>query len=260
MWAEDHAEIHPDAPTYHEAVARGVSFAGAIKAAWPGAPVSGSVSYGWQGFVNFQNAPDASGEFLSYYLDEMRAAEGAAGQRLLDFLDLHWWPEAQGGGLRVTVADASPAVAAARVQAPRSLWDASFHEASWINDTLAPLGESIRLLPRVKDRIAAHYPGTRLALSAWYYGGGGDISGAIATADVLGILGREGVDLAALELPEGGGDDSFTLAGFSTFVGYDGAGRASATRRWRPAAATWPAPRSTRASTRPARRGSWWWR
>ena len=47
-----------------------------------------------------------------------------------------------------------------------------------------------------KDQIAAHYPGTGLAFTEWNYGGGDHISGAIAYADVLGIFGREGVDLA----------------------------------------------------------------
>lgn len=221
LWAEDHPEIHPAALTYADIIARDTSFAKAIKAAWPGVAVTGSVSYGWQGFMNLQNAPDANGEFLTYYLDQMKVAEDTGGARLLDYLDLHWWPEAKGGGVRVIEADASPAVANARVQAPRSLWDDTFHEDSWINDTLS--GDTIHLIPRAKSRITAHYPGTKLAFSAWYFGGGADISGAIATADALGIFGREGVDLAALELPEAGGDDTFTLAGFSAFRGYDGA-------------------------------------
>ena len=56
----------------------------------------------------------------------------------------------------------------------------------------------IRLIPRTKDRIDAHYPGTGMAFTEWNYGGGGHISGAVASADVLGIFGREGVGLADL--------------------------------------------------------------
>ena len=64
----------------------------------------------------------------------MREAEStSAGRRLVDVLDLHWYPEARGGGVRITEADASAAVAAARVQAPRSLWDPGYAETSWIS-------------------------------------------------------------------------------------------------------------------------------
>ena len=92
----------------------------------PGALVFGPVSYGWQGFVRLQDAPDAGGrDFLDFYLDAMREAEGRARRRLVDVLDLHWYPEARGGGVRITEANNTAAVAEARVQAPRSLWDPS---------------------------------------------------------------------------------------------------------------------------------------
>jgi hypothetical protein len=225
LWAEDHAHIHPAPATYEESVTRGVTYSKALKAVWPGVPVTGSVSYGWLGFISFQNAPGSQGqgEFLSYYLAQMQAAEVASGQRLLDYLDTHWWPEAQGDGERIISAGSSPAVVEARLQAPRSLWDPSYREVSWISDWLEGSGETIALIPRLKSRIDQHYPDTRLAFSAWYFGGGNHISGAIATADVLGIFGREGVDLAAVELSDDE-DDAFTLAGFRAFLDYDGAG------------------------------------
>src|SRR6185295_8000296 len=53
-------------------------------------------------------------------------------------------------------------------------------------------------LPRLKDKITANYPGTRLALTEYNYGSGGHISGAIAQADVLGIFGRENIFVATL--------------------------------------------------------------
>jgi mannan endo-1,4-beta-mannosidase len=45
----------------------------------------------------------------------------------------------------------------------------------------------------LKGKIAAHYPGTKLAFTEYNYGAGGDISGGIAQADVLGIFGQQGV-------------------------------------------------------------------
>ena len=189
----------------------------------PKALVFGPVNYGWQGFVKLQDAPDAQGrDFLDFYLQQMRLAEQKAGHRLLDVLDVHWYPEARGGNVRVCEDDARPEVAAARVQAPRSLWDPSYTEKSWITQwsTRGP----IRLLPRLREKIEKNYPGTRLAITEYYYGGGADISGGLAQADVLGIFGREGVFAAAL-WHTGRTDDRFIHAAFAMYRNCDGKGR-----------------------------------
>lgn len=224
LWAATHAAIHPDPVSYAELADRAVAYASAIKAVAPDALVSGPVNYGFWGFETLQSAPDATanGHFLEWWLDQMAEAEVAAGRRLVDFLDLHWYPEARGGGVRITGSDTSAAVAEARVQAPRSLWDPTYTEDSWItNDYLhAP----IRLLRATQERIDAHYPGTGLAVTEWNYGGGGHISGAVATADVLGVFGREGVAMASLW--ELNADESYTYAAFRAFRNYDGAGGA----------------------------------
>ena len=198
LWASTHPRIRPTGKvTYAELVQRTEELAGAIKSVAPGALVFGPVSYGWQGFVRLQDAPDAGGrDFLDFYLDSMREAEGRARRRLVDVLDLHWYPEARGGTVRITEANNTAAVAEARVQAPRSLWDAGYSENSWISID-ARVG-AIRLLPRMREKIAAHYPGTLLAITEYNYGGGDHVSGAVAQADVLGIFGREDVFAATL--------------------------------------------------------------
>jgi hypothetical protein len=222
LWASTHARIRPTGKlTYAEAVERTTAFAAAIKSVAREALVFGPVSYGWQGFVSLQDAPDRAGrDFLDFYLDSMREAEGRHGRRLVDVLDLHWYPEAKGGGVRITENNSSPAVAAARVQAPRSLWDPGYSETSWISVD-ARVG-AIRLLPRMREKIAAHYPGTLLAITEYNYGGGGDVSGAIAQADVLGIFGREDVFAAALW--DLGSTTSFIDGAFAAYCNFDGAG------------------------------------
>lgn len=222
LWSATHAEVHPNAVGYAELVNRSVDYAKAIKRGWPGAKVAGPVSYGFYGFETLQNAPDQAGKgnFLDWYLDQMKAADQANGGRLLDDLDLHWYPEARGGGVRITGTDTGAAVVVARVQAPRSLWDPTYVEDSWITTDYGY--GPIRLLPRTNDRIAAHYPGTGLAVTEWNYGGGADISGAVASADVLGIFGREGVSMAAMWPLNG--DEAYTYAAFKAFRNYDGAG------------------------------------
>src|SRR6185369_9402983 len=105
---------------------------------------------------------------------------------------------------------------------PRSLWDPNYREDSWImRDSLH---EPIRLLPRLKEKIAHNYPGTKLAVTEYNYGGGNHISGAIAQADVLGIFGRDGV-FAANEWPLAS-DESYIAAAFKMFRNFDGAGSA----------------------------------
>src|SRR3974390_210127 len=48
----------------------------------------------------------------------------------------------------------------------------------------------------MKSWAAAYYPGTRIGITEYNWGGEGAINGATAQADILGIFGREGLDLA----------------------------------------------------------------
>lgn len=223
LWSKTHAEIHPDPTTYDELCTRNVTYGTMVKNIWPEAKVTGFVSYGYTGYVSLQNAPDAAGkgDFTEYYLDQMKAAEATAGHRVVDYLDLHWYPEATGGGKRITGTDVTPDSVTARVQAPRSLWDASYKETSWIVDNV--LKEPIQLISRMNDKIAAHYPGTGLAITEWNYGGGQDISGAVAAADVLGIFGSYGVAIASYWAL---GNETFANAAFRAYRNFDGAGAA----------------------------------
>ena len=220
LWSGTHAEIHPTPVTYAELVQKSIDFASAIKAVEPGSKIFGPVNYGYNGYVNLQNATDANGQdFQSYYLQQMKTASDAAGQRLLDVLDVHWYTEAQTpGGVQVGGSQSTPDVVAARVQAPRSLWDPTYTENSWITQTQT--NGPIQLIPTLDNKIAQNYPGTKLAITEYNYGGGADISGAIAQADTLGIFGREGV-FAAAEWPLTA-NESFIQGGFAAFRNYDG--------------------------------------
>jgi hypothetical protein len=221
IWAETHSEIHPDKVTYAELVQKSTDFAAGIKGAAPKALVFGPVNYGWQGMVDLQKAPDANGrDFIEFYLDSMKAAEATAGQRLLDVLDVHWYPEAQGDGRRIDDDGVTAGEVEARLQAPRSLWDKSYKETSWIADA-AGVGP-IYLLPRLQAKIDQRYPGTKLSISEYNYGAGGDISGGIAQADVLGVYGREGLFAASVWLMSA--TNTFLYAGFAMYRNYDGNG------------------------------------
>ncbi|WP_437931817.1 glycoside hydrolase family 44 protein [Sorangium sp. So ce291] len=220
LWHHTHERIHPEPVTYAELVDKNIEFASAIKDAAPNALVTGFVSYGYLGYVTLQGAPDADGNFIEYYLDAMKAAEASEGHRLVDVLDLHWYPEVHANDERITGEDASPESVEARVQAPRSLWDPTYVEDSWIANDI--LHGPIALIPWLQGLIDAHYPGTRLGFTEYNYGGGKDISGAIAEADVLGIFGREGVFLATIW--DWSEEAVMTRAGMRAFTSYDGQG------------------------------------
>src|SRR6185436_7835768 len=99
-----------------------------------------------------------------------------------------------------------------------SLWDPSYVETSCISQD-AGVG-AIRLLPRLREKIAAHAPGTRLAMTEYNYGGGAHISGGLAQADALGIFGREGVFAAAFWSTAS--SEPFVDAAFAVYCNFDG--------------------------------------
>ncbi len=220
LWSDTHAEVHPDPVKYAELVAKTIDYAGGVKAVAPNTLVFGPVNYGYYGFVRLQGAPDANNrDFLTYFLQKMKQAEASKGKRLLDVLDLHWYPEAKSSdNIRIDGPQTTPTVVAARLQAPRSLWDRTYKEHSWITEDW--LNGPIDLLPSLKTKIAHNYPNTKLAFTEYNYGAGHHISGGIAQADVLGIFGRDGVFAAtqfALETKE-----AFVQGAFRMYRNYDG--------------------------------------
>jgi hypothetical protein len=224
LWDSTHAEIHPSATTYAELWSKDLEYATAVKGVWPSAPVTGPVSYGWEGYETLQNAPDSAkdGNFLDWWLHQVHVADAAAGYDVINDLDLHWYPEATDpSGTRITGTDTTPAEVVAREQAPRSLWDKSYVEDSWITEDSLN-GKGIDLIPRLDGQIAAHNSGMNLDFTEWNYGGGQDISGGIATADVLGIFGRYGVHAAAMWPLNA--NESYTYGAFEMYRNYDGKG------------------------------------
>ncbi len=207
LWSSTHSEVHPNATTYSELLNDTINYSSAIKNVEPNALVYGAVNYGFLGYYNLQNAPDAGqhssdGWFLDYYLKGMAAASAAAGKRLLDVLDVHWYADAGG------------------IQAPRSLWDPTYNENTWITQyyTNGP----IELIPRLKAMIAADYPGTKLSISEYNNGNGDTIIGGIMQADTLGIFGSQGMYSAnEWQLQT---NESYIAAAFNMFRNYNGAG------------------------------------
>lgn len=229
IWSTTHPLLHPQKTSYWELMNKSETLAYSILKIDPNAMILGPVSYGWNGFLSLQDAPDSAdanqslGTFLDFYLDQMKYIESRDGERLLHVLDVHWYPEAQGGGnpstglgaKRITENDITPASIDARLQAPRSLWDPSYVEQSWItNNSKAP----IRLIPWLQEKITKHYPGTKIGISEYDYGAGDHISGGLAMADVLGVFGKNDVFLASYN----GDLKPYNQAALKIYRNYDG--------------------------------------
>jgi hypothetical protein len=221
LWATTHAPIHPDAATYAEVVARSVEYATMLRDAWNEAEVSAFVGYGWLDFLSLQGAPDSAqnGDFVEYYLQAMSDASDTAGERLIDYLDVHWYPEVYDESVRVIGNGVTPALVEGRVQVSRSLWDTTYVEDTWIGNSIL---QPIALIPRLLAKIEQSFPGTKLSISEWTYGGGTHPSGAVAAADALGAFGRNGVALAGFR--SRADDDAYILGAFRAFRDYDGQG------------------------------------
>jgi len=222
LWPYTHPRIHPNQTGCQELISMSVALASAVKNIDPFAEIFGPVLYGFSAYESLQSSPDWNsvkgrcGWFIDYYLDQMCQASDAQGRRLLDVLDVHWYPEARGDGNRITdfLASYSRENAEARMQAPRTLWDAGYCEDSWIGQWKKSY---LPILPKIQNSINTYYPGTKLAITEFYYGAPEHISGGVAMADVLGIFGKFGLYMSNYW----GDDGSFVSAAYKIYRNYD---------------------------------------
>ena len=227
LWNSTHRDVHPAGTTYDEMRNQTYSFAAAVKSADPSAKTLGPVEWGWCGYL--YSAADGCGPgtdasahgnvpFVAWYLQQMKAYEQQHGVRILDYLDLHYYPAQDKVALSDDVGAATQAL---RLRSTRSLWDPAYIDESWISNTQTG-GVTVQLIPRMKQWIASNYPGTRLAITEYNWGALGDINGALAQADVLGIFGREALDLATLWSPPTSGQPG--AYAFRMYRNYDAVG------------------------------------
>lgn len=226
LWNSTHLEVQgPNPVSSANYIAKTITLTKALKDQFPAMMIFGPVHYGFQGIYNWQGelsaTPDGANWFPDKYLPALKTASDTYGKPLIDVYDFHWYSEATDGSTRVTNLTASTLTNAqvqAIVQSPRSLWDPTYTENSWITNDV--LGEPIRLLPRLQAKIDAEFPGTRISITEYENGGDNHIAGTIAQADNLGVFGAQGVFAATL-WPLG--NCPYILAGFRVFRGFDGA-------------------------------------
>ena len=245
FWNGIHRDVHPNPTTYDDITVAGIAVAKAVKAGDPTAEVSGPVIASWMAYfyswkdcnVGWSSPPHwvyngnpvdrlAHGNvpFLEYYLQQFKAAEDADPNhtRFLDYLDLHTYLSPY------TFASAGSSVQQqAMINSTRGLWDPTYtdpgltdpDDASGNAQPVPPM-----IIPRMKAWIAKNYPGTKTASTEYNWGMQDHISGAVAQADLLGIFGREGLDLATIwGLPDPNTQKP-GLNAFKIYRNYDSAG------------------------------------
>jgi len=232
LWHEIHRDLHPKPVGYDEIFSLSRQYAAMIKSVDPDAQVTGPVLSHWSSFFNsaldnFEFGVDRKAHggvpFLEWYLQEMQKAEKQSGHRLLDYVDVHFYPETRAGKDRQRIVldtedEGDQDIQAARLRSTRALWDNTYDDESWIK-------QPVRLIPWLKEIVAKDYPGTKIAITEYRWGPFGAMSSSLAQADVLGIFGREGLDMAAFW--NAGSKHFFgspTEFAFKCYLNYDGQG------------------------------------
>lgn len=216
LWNIAHRDVHPNALTYDELKTRTETYAPAVKAGDASAKTLGPSDWGWSAYFDTGVPGDLAAHgnvpLGEWYLQQMQAYEQIHHVRLLDYFDEHYYPQADGVSL-LPAGDA--ATQALRLRSTRSLWDPTYTDESWI-------GQVVQAVPLFHSWIDASYPGTKLAIGEYNWGGLESMNGALAEADVLGIFGRERVDLAAIWDPPAASQPG--AYAFRMYRNYDGNG------------------------------------
>ena len=234
IWHASHRDVHPAGAKMQEVRDKMIAYATMIKSNDTKALVGGPDEWNFEGYLlsgfdeqtqsqsgNFDLHPDrdANGgtDYLPYILDQLHKYEMAGHPRLLDIFSVHYYPQDRFNSDAGIFSDnVSSAVQLARNVSTRSLWDPNYTDDSYLGDN----GFKINLIPRLKGWVGTYYPNTLIALNEYSWGAEGHISGATAQADVLGIFGREGLDMACRwEAPAAG---SPVANAFKMYRNYDG--------------------------------------
>jgi hypothetical protein len=197
LWHETHRDVHPQPVGYDELLDRTLRYGTAVRRADPAAIIAGPALWGWPAYFysaidkveGFRRHPDrrAHGDvpLLPWYLRKLREHEQKTGVRILDVVDVHFYPQGEGIGIESS-GGTDPETSARRVRSVRALWDPSYRDESFI-------GEPVRLLPRLREWIAAEYPGRAISIGEYNFGAEGHISGGLALAEALGRFAEAGI-------------------------------------------------------------------
>jgi hypothetical protein len=204
LWDSTHRDVHPIGAAMTEVFTNFCNYATMVKGIDPNALVAGPEEWGWPGYLysgydqqwsganndyNPADYPDRKAhggwDFGPWFLSQVQQRSQAAGRRLLDVFTLHCYP--QEGNVGNNAVDSATELL--RNQSTRVFWDTNYVDPSWINSVIA-------LIPRMRSWVTTNYPGTKIGITEYNWGAEPYINGATAQADILGIFGSQGLDLA----------------------------------------------------------------
>lgn len=204
IWFSTQRDVHPVGPTMQEILGKILQYSGMVKSNDPNALVCAPEEWGWSGYFysgydqqwsgahndyNPADYPDrkANGgeDYMPWLLGQLHQHDLTNGGRSIDYFTLHCYPQ-EGD---VSGSDASPTTALLRNQSTRIFWDSNYVDPSWINAV-------VMLIPRMQGWVGSNYPGTKLGITEYNWGAESSMNGATAQADILGIFGWKGLDLA----------------------------------------------------------------
>jgi hypothetical protein len=228
LWNSTHIDVHPEPTSYEELLKKTIRYATEIRKVNPDAKIAGPALWGWPAYffsakdqsAGFWVKPDrrAHGDkpFLAWFLEKLYAYEIQTGIKMLDILDIHFYPQAPNIGGPGNGGYTDPVTSQLRIRSTRSLWDPSYKDESWIDDR-------IELLPRMKSLIDKYYPGLTISIGEYNFGAEKDISGGIALAEALGQFTRfNGLESAYYWTYPPNKSPAFFA--FSAYRNYDGKG------------------------------------
>ncbi|MBZ4399094.1 MULTISPECIES: GH44 family glycoside hydrolase EpsB [unclassified Myxococcus] len=226
LWNSTHRDVFPEPLTYDGLLSRTIAYGTAVRKADPDALIAGPAEWGWTNYL-WSAADFAPGKaphsdrrahgdvpLLPWYLRQLREHEKKTGVRILDVVDLHFYPQTNVGvGLE---GNTDPETNARRIRSTRALWDPTYKDESWI-------GEPVRLLPRMKEWIAQNYPGRRISIGEYNFGAFGHMSGGLAQAEALGRFAQENIYSAYFwQYPTNGSPVFWAFRAFRDFDGRGG--------------------------------------
>ncbi len=182
LWNSTHRDVHPLPTTYDETWTKALSYGAAIKQQDPAAKVTGPVTWGYCDLFgsaadNCLDGADRQAHggvpFVAWYLQQVCANPLAGGAHVVDYLDLHYYPQGSNVALND---DDSAATAARRLRSLKELYDPGWVSESWIadlGDTDANHYSKPNLIPRVRAWIDQYCPGTKLAITEYNWGNDG---------------------------------------------------------------------------------------
>jgi fibronectin type 3 domain-containing protein len=202
IWSGTHRDVHPNPETYQELYNDIVAFATAIRAADPNAKIVGPEEWTWWAmYLSGVDQANGTGAATSDYnthnhtyyypwlLQQLSTYEQTTGTKLLDVLSVHCYNAIPDGS------DDSASGQATRNRETRILWDPAFVDSSW--ETGSGInGGIMEWIPTMRNWVNQYYPGLEIGCTEYNWGDEANLNGATTQADVLGIYGREGFDLA----------------------------------------------------------------